>query len=49
MEATFAPIGPTTGVEVTGLTGTELVDPGVAARCQQALHERGVNGGRVTG
>jgi alpha-ketoglutarate-dependent taurine dioxygenase len=39
---TSRPLGPTTGLEVTGLRGRELLDPEVAAQCRGALDEWGV-------
>lgn len=42
MPITFTPLGPTTGVEVSGLHGRQLVDAEVAKDCRAALEERGV-------
>lgn len=42
MTITFTPLGPTTGVEATGLRGRDLVDRGVADACLDALDEWGV-------
>ena len=37
MEVTTEPITPAIGLEVTGLTGRDLVDPVRAAECQAAI------------
>ncbi|NUU23525.1 MAG: TauD/TfdA family dioxygenase [Streptomycetaceae bacterium] len=42
MPATSTPLGPTTGVEITGLSGRALVDRGVADECRAALESHGV-------
>lgn len=42
MTVTVTDITPTTGVEITGLSGTSLVDKGVAEECRAALDRRGV-------
>lgn len=42
MGYTVAELTPTTGVQISGLTGSELLDPGVAAECLDALERRGV-------
>ncbi len=42
MVVTTSRITPEIGLEVTGLTGRELVDPARAAECQAALDEHGV-------
>ena len=42
MGGTRTPLGPTTGLEVTGLRGRALVDPEVAADCRAALEQWGV-------
>jgi alpha-ketoglutarate-dependent taurine dioxygenase len=42
MPVTTTPIGPTTGVEITGLHGSALVDRGVADDCLAALERYGV-------
>lgn len=42
MKTTARKITPFTGVEITGLVGSDLVDREVAAACLQALEERGV-------
>jgi len=39
---TITPLGPTTGVEIAGLSGRQLVDRVVADRCRAALNEYGV-------
>lgn len=42
MTITTRPLGPTTGLEVTGLHGRALVDRGVAAECAAGLDSHGV-------
>ncbi|WP_046731360.1 TauD/TfdA dioxygenase family protein [Streptomyces humi] len=42
MPVTVTELTPTTGVEITGLSGSRLVDPGVAEECLTALERRGV-------
>ncbi|MQY27627.1 TauD/TfdA dioxygenase family protein [Nocardia aurantia] len=42
MGHTVTELTPTTGVEINGLSGGRLVDPGVAAECLDALERRGV-------
>ncbi|MFJ4781934.1 TauD/TfdA dioxygenase family protein [Streptomyces sp. NPDC088794] len=42
MAVTVTELTPTTGVEISGLSGSRLVDPGVAAECRSALERRGV-------
>jgi alpha-ketoglutarate-dependent taurine dioxygenase len=42
MSVTVNKITPTTGAEVTGMSGGELVDRGVAEQCQSLLDEHGV-------
>ncbi|WP_280425992.1 TauD/TfdA dioxygenase family protein [Nocardia carnea] len=42
MGHTVTDLTPTTGVEISGLTGSRLVDPVVAAECLDALERRGV-------
>jgi alpha-ketoglutarate-dependent taurine dioxygenase len=42
MQVTMTPLGPATGVEITGLSGHALVDPRVARECLAALDEYGV-------
>ncbi|MFC5747648.1 TauD/TfdA dioxygenase family protein [Actinomadura rugatobispora] len=42
MPVTTTPIGPTTGLEITGLHGGALVDRGVAGDCLAALERYGV-------
>ena len=42
MTSTMKTLGPTTGVEVTGLSGHALVDRGVADACLAALERHGV-------
>ena len=42
MATNFVPLGSTTGVEVAGLRGHEIVDPVLAEDCRAALEERGV-------
>ncbi|TCN55964.1 alpha-ketoglutarate-dependent taurine dioxygenase [Rhodococcus sp. SMB37] len=42
MAYTVTDIGPTTGVEISGLSGAELVDQGVADVASDALNRRGV-------
>jgi len=39
---TANPLGPTTGLEITGLSGNQLVDRVVADECLAALEQRGV-------
>ncbi|MEU6372533.1 TauD/TfdA family dioxygenase [Streptomyces sp. NPDC046909] len=42
MTVTVTEITPTTGVEITGLSGSRLVDKAVAEECRTALERRGV-------
>ena len=42
MSATVTTLTPTIGVEITGLSGSELVDRQAADQCQAALDEHGV-------
>ncbi|OLT30780.1 taurine catabolism dioxygenase TauD [Actinomadura sp. CNU-125] len=42
MSITTTPLGPTTGLEITGLRGRALVDRSVAADCRAALDRHGV-------
>src|SRR4051794_8392466 len=42
MSTTITPLSPTTGVEVTGLSGRQLVDRAVADECLDALDRYGV-------
>ncbi|MFG2940484.1 TauD/TfdA dioxygenase family protein [Streptomyces sp. NPDC048282] len=42
MPVTVTELTPTTGVEITGLSGNRLVDRGVAEECLAALERRGV-------
>lgn len=42
MTVTFTPLGPTTGLEVNGMRGRQLVDPRVADECRAALDQYGV-------
>jgi alpha-ketoglutarate-dependent taurine dioxygenase len=42
MPVTTTPLGPTTGVEITGLSGHALVDEAVAGECLSALEKYGV-------
>ncbi|OHV30392.1 MULTISPECIES: TauD/TfdA dioxygenase family protein [Pseudofrankia] len=42
MSVTVSPISPEVGVEITGLTGSQLADPAVAADTQKYLDEHGV-------
>ncbi|WP_406444706.1 TauD/TfdA family dioxygenase [Streptomyces sp. NBC_00631] len=42
MPVTVTELTPTTGVEITGLSGSRLVDRGVAEECLAALERRGV-------
>jgi alpha-ketoglutarate-dependent taurine dioxygenase len=42
MQVTMTPLGPTTGVEITGRSGPALVDPRVAGECLTALEKYGV-------
>lgn len=39
---TFAELTPKTGIEFTGISGSELLDPDVADECLAALYRRGV-------
>lgn len=42
MSVTVAELTPTTGVQITGLSGHRLVDKAVAEECRLALDRRGV-------
>ncbi|NEB02768.1 TauD/TfdA family dioxygenase [Streptomyces sp. SID13726] len=42
MAVTVTELTPTTGVEITGLSGSRLVDKAVAEECRSALERRGV-------
>lgn len=42
MPTTVTELTPTTGVEITGLSGSQLVDRGVADECRAVLERRGV-------
>lgn len=42
MPLTATTLTPTVGVEITGLTGPQLVKPDIAAEVEQALHRHGV-------
>ncbi|MBL7496364.1 TauD/TfdA family dioxygenase [Frankia sp. CNm7] len=42
MSITATPVTPEVGVEITGLTGHQFLEPGVAADCQAALDTYGV-------
>lgn len=42
MGATITPLSETTGVEITGLTGPQLVEEAVAQQCREALDRYGV-------